>query len=131
MIIGNAANRPLNTNSGTLPDVSGAMLDYFQPMTFELLVKTVQGYQLAEDPTIFQFQGVWQPFSEQQLSVKPEGQRKWKWFWLHAQPSLDLAPDDVVLYQGVQYRVMARKDYNLYGYIEYHLVDDYTGSGPT
>jgi hypothetical protein len=38
--------------------------------------------------------------------------------------------DEVVTYDGVQTRVMSRKNYGLYGYVEYHLVQDWTGSGP-
>lgn len=131
MIFSNGKDLPLNANSGTLPDVSGAMLDYFQPMVFGVVVKTVQNFQAVETKTSVNFQGVWQPLSERQLMMKPEGQRQWKWFWLHAEPSLVLEPDSIITYLGIQYRVMTQKDYRLYGYLEYHLVDDYTGSGPT
>lgn len=130
MIIGNGASRPLNVNSGTLPDVSGAMLDWFQPMVFELVSKIVSGFQVSETPTPINFQGTWQPLTERQLMLKPEGQRAWSWYWMHAQPSLVLQVDDVVIWLGKQTRVMSRKDYALYGYIEYHLVQDWEGSGP-
>lgn len=128
--IANAANLPLFFKAGTIPDVSGAMQDYFQKMTFELLTKTVVGFQSMEVPTIYDFQGNMQPFTERQLFLKPEGQRSWTWFWLFADPVLTLKTDDVVLYKGIQTRVMARKDYILYGYVEYHLVQDWVGSGP-
>lgn len=131
MIISNGANRPLNANSGTLPDVSGAMLDYFQPMTFGVVSKSIVNFQVVEEMVEVTFQGVWQPFTERQLQMKPEGQRDLSWYWLHAEPGLILVPDQVVIYLGKQYRVMTSKDYRLYGYVEYHLVDDYTGSGPT
>jgi hypothetical protein len=49
---------------------------------------------------------------------------------LHAQPVLALQVDDVVLYLGVQTRVMARQDYSIYNYVYYELVQDWTGSGP-
>jgi hypothetical protein len=129
-IIPNAANLPLFNKSGTVPDLSGAMQDYFQAMTFTPLVKTVSGFQVVEAATPTQFQGVIQPFTERQLMLKPEGQRAWTWLWLHADPVLMLQVDDVVLYNNVQTRVMARKDFSLYGYIEYHLVQDWQGAGP-
>ncbi len=126
-----AGSMSLDTNTGGLPNMEDAMYSYFQPMTFETVVKTVQrGGDVLEAPTPVTFQGVWQPLSAQALAMKPEGQRQWKWFRLHAQVFLNLKPDDVVIYLGTQYRVMARFDYVLYGYNEYHLVDDYTGSGP-
>lgn len=130
MIFTNAKNIPLNAQAGSVPDVSGAMLDWFQPMTFGVVVKTVEGFQSYETMTNVNFQGVWQPLTERQLLLKPEGQRAWSWFWLHAEPSLVLDTDQVVTYLGKQYRVMSNKDYRLYGYIEYHLVEDWTGSGP-
>lgn len=129
--ITNAADSRLFQNPGTLPDMSTTMLEYFQPMIFKQLVKSVVDFQNVEVPTDINFQGVMQPLTEQALRMKPEGQRSWKWYWLHAEPGLSLKPDDVVTYQGQQYRVMTKKDYSQYGYAEYHLVQDYTGSGPS
>lgn len=130
MPILNAKDIPLNQNAGTMPDVSGALFDWFQPMTFGVVVKTTQNFQVIETKTDVSFMGVWQPLTDRQLALKPEGQRSWKWFMLHAQPTLVLDTDSVVTYLGVQYRVMSQKDYKLDGYIEYHLVNDYTGAGP-
>lgn len=126
----NANTIPLNQNSGTVPDVSDAMLDWFQPLTFTSIVKTVVNFQVVETPTNVSFLGVWQPFTARQLLLKPEGQRAWSWFTCHAQPELVLKADEVVTYLGVQYRVKEQTDYRLYGYVEYHLIQDYTGAGP-
>lgn len=129
--IGNAANRPLNVQTGTVPNVGGAMLDWFQPMVFTRVVKTVVGFQVVETAVPTNFQGVIQPLSGKLLQLKPEGQRGWNWQWLHADPVLSLEIDEVVTYLGVQTRIMSRKDYTIYGYVEYELVQDWTGSGPT
>ena len=126
----NAASKPLFDKSGTVPDVSGALQDYYQPMQFTTVSKAVQGFQVAETPTPINFQGTIQPFTDRQLFFKPEGQRAWSWYWLHADSSLSLNVDDIVLWKGKQTRVMSRKEYELYGYVEYHLVQDWTGSGP-
>lgn len=128
--IGNAANRPLNVVNGTVPDVSGAMTDWFQPMTFTYVGKVTTAFQLVEHPQSIIFQGVIQPFTKRQLVLKPEGQRAWSWLTLHAEPQLTLQVDDVVVYLGKQTRVMARTDYGLYGYVEYELIQDWLGSGP-
>lgn len=129
--IANGANRPLNTQAGTVPDVSGAMKDWFQPMVFTQVVKTNVGFQAVETSIDTNFMGVIQPLSERKLALKPEGERSWTWLWLHADPVLSLNTDEVVTYLGVQTRVMARKDYELYGYVEYELVQDWVGAGPT
>lgn len=128
--IANGADTPLNALAGSVPDVSGAMQDYFQPMTFTPVSKAVEGFQVVETPTPIVFRGVIQPFTERQLMLKPEGERSWTWLMVHADPSLTLNTDDVMLYLGKQTRVMARKNYRIYGYVEYHVIQDYTGSGP-
>ena len=128
--IANAANKPLFAKSGTVPDVSGALQDYYQQMTFSPVGKIVSGFMVQETGAPVVFQGTIQPFTERQLLLKPEGQRSWTWFLVHADPVLTLDNDDVLIWNGKQSRVMARKDYALYGYIEYHLVQDWTGVGP-
>ncbi len=128
--IQNGANTPLNEKTGTVPDVSGAMTDWFQPMVFETVSKTVDAFQVIEDGTEISFRGVIQPFSNRDLLLKPIGQRAWTWLWLHAEPQLTLEVDEVVKYLGVQTRIMARRDYTIYGYVEYHMVQDWTGAGP-
>lgn len=128
--INNAANQPLFDKAGTTPDVSGALQDYYQAMQFTKLVKNVVGFQVEEIPDPINFRGTIQPFTERQIFLKPEGQRAWTWFLLHSDPVLTLNVDDVVLWKGKQTRVMARRDYKLYGYVEYHLVQDWTGAGP-
>lgn len=131
-MINNACDRPLFANSGTMPDVSGAIYDYFQKMLFEKITKSVVNSQNVEVTTPLYTLGLWQPMKVQMIAMKPEGQRKWKWFILHAAPALAnaLFPDDVINYLGVQYRVAEKFDWSLNGYVEYHIVDDYEGSGP-
>jgi hypothetical protein len=126
-MIANGKDRKLTENTGTPPDVSGAMQNWFQPITFSRITKTTQNYIVIETKEDVSFQGVWQPFSPKQLTIKPEGQRSWSWFTCHAEPGLVLLPDEIISYLGVQYRVMAQNDYRLYGYVEYHLIQDYTG----
>lgn len=128
--INNACNQPLFTKSGTVPDVSGALQDYYQPMTFQALNKMVNGFQVVESGAAINFQGMIQPLTDRQLIMKPEGQRAWTWFLLFADPVLKLKVDDVVIWNGVQTRVMALKDNSLFGFMEYHLCQDWQGSGP-
>lgn len=126
----NGRNTALNQNTGTLPNVSGAMLQWFQPMIFEPVLKSVEGFLLDELGDPIAFRGVIQPLQNRDLMIKPEGERAWTWQMLHSDVSLQLNVDAVVRYLGIQYRVMARKDYSAYGYMTYDLIQDYTGSGP-
>ena len=70
--------------------------------------------------------GVWQPLRDEQLQFKPEGQRSWSWYWIHAKAgTLNLQTQDKIIFQGKRYKVMSVKDYSLNGYIEYQVVLDY------
>jgi len=129
-MIQNGANTPLNQNPGTLPNVNGALLNWKQITIFTVVVKEVIGYQVQETLTPVTFNGVVQPFTDRQLMLKPEGQRSWTWNWIHADPSLILNTDEIVVYLDVRYRVMSRKDYTPYGYVEYSIIEDYTGESP-
>ncbi len=128
--IANGKNTPLNAKAGTVPDVGGAMRDWFQPMTFSRVSKATVAFQVVETAYDTNFRGVLQPLSGRNLQLKPEGQRAWTWLQLHADPSLTLDVDEVVTYLGVQTRIMSQKDYRLYGFVVYELVQDWTGSGP-
>jgi hypothetical protein len=68
----NAASVPLNMQTqGTVPDVSGAMLDWMQPITFILISTRVEGFQALRIGTAINFQGNLQPFSVKQLMLRP------------------------------------------------------------
>lgn len=128
--IQSACNIPLNHHCGTVPDVSGTLQDYYQPMTFTQVLKTNVGGEVVEQPNPIHFRGVVQPLSNRQLQLKPEGERAWTYFMLHAEPVLTLQVDDVVIWNNKPTRVSARKDFAMYGYVYYELVQDWTGSGP-
>lgn len=128
--IANGCNKPLFDKSGDVPDVSGALQSYYQSITFEPVTKTVTGFQVVEQGAPINFRGTIQPLSERALQLKPEGQRAWTWFLMHSDPVLTLQVDDVVMWRGTPTRVMSRKDYGLYGFVEYSLVQDWTGAGP-
>lgn len=133
--IANAANVPLNVQSGSIPNVGGAILDWLQQMVFTIVSKHTVGYQLIETSIDVSFWGVVQPLSGRQLQMKPEGQRSWKWISIFAQCDpegalLTLKPDEVIRFLNKNYRIINAKNYSIYGYIEYDLVEDYIGSGP-
>ncbi len=121
----NAKDLPLFSGAGSVPNVSDALLDWFQTMTFTTIVKSVVNFQLVEVQTAVTAQAVRQPMKPQLVAMKPEGQRSWRWETLHALPGLVLAPDDIVVFNSVSYRVMEKLDWKEYGYVEYHLVQDY------
>lgn len=129
-IIQNGKNININERTGTVPDVSGSLMDWWQPMIFSVVTKDVESFQASETKVDVKFRGVIQPLKNRDLLIKKEGERAWTWYNLHSDISLQLDVDDVVTYLGKQTRIMARKDYKIYGYMYYELVQDWTGAGP-
>lgn len=125
----NGSNIPLYNQDTSVPDCTGALQNYYQQLIYTTLIKTVVNFQLVETPTTVHFWGVVMPLSGRDLMIKPEGQRQWNWITIYSQTPINLKPDDVITFQSVQYRVMARKTFQLYSYLYFELVEDYTGSG--
>ena len=123
------ANKRCIENSNDLPDVSIAVMSFFQNIKIELIRKiNDRGYLKEKEETVLT-QGVRQTFTSRQLMMKPEGERTWKWSKLHllAEPCLKL--DDIVRIRGTKYRVMASVDQSEYGFMEYDLLEDYKDEG--
>lgn len=122
-MITNAKDKPL-IYSG-LPQVGEVLPSWFQTMTFDVVTKTIVNYEVKETLTTITTQGVRQPMSAQQLSIKPEGQRAWRWETLHCLPDVKLQVDDIVIFDSIKYRVMQRWNWAEYGYLEYHICQAY------
>ena len=125
MTIKNAKDINLSQSPGTLPDVSGAMRNWFQKMTFIVITQTMVNHRVVDSLVSTNFEGVIQPLSDQMLSIKSIGERKWKWHVVHADTSLALTPGDKLTYLGEKYRVMSKGDYSKYGYVKYDLVEGF------
>lgn len=123
--IKNGRDTPINQQTGTVPNMNDTLRNWYQPITFVHLQKRTVNFQLEEFSCAIHFRGVIQPLKPRELMQKPEGQRAWSWFQLHADPILILQVDDIVLYNGIKTRIMARTDYKLYGYVYYELVQDW------
>lgn len=126
MNIFNARDIPLGDLNTNLPNMSSALTGWFQNIIVGLITKTIVNNDAVETTVDYETRGVLQPFTPEQLEIKAEGERSWKWFMLHCQPSLQLKTDDVVTIRNVRYRVMGKLAFDAYGYLQYELVDDYT-----
>jgi len=129
-VIASASSIPLSQSWTGLPNVRTTLNGWFRPLTMTKIIKQQEDFQLKEYFYDVKTNGVLQPFSPQQLSIKPEGQRSWIWQMLHATPDLVLKTDDQVIITGTKYRVMEKLDYKEYGYVQYNLVQAYQGDMP-
>jgi len=100
----------------------------YQRLTFTKVTKTVVDFEVVETEDPRFAMGVRQPLSAQKLMMKPEGQRSWKWEMIHSTPELVLSVDEVIVFGRTRYRVMEKFDWKEYGYVEYHIVQDFTST---
>lgn len=109
-----------------MPQMDSTLQGWQVPLTLIKITQNIVEGDLQTTETQIKFQGVWQPFSMQQLALLPEGQRSWSHYWLHLKSGiLDLKTADKFIFEGHRYKVIELKDYHLNGFIEYHVVLDY------
>lgn len=106
-------------------NMASALLGLFRPIKYFLVTQTVENFLAVETLTPFIYQGVLQPMKPRIVMMKPEGQRSWRWFTIHAEIGMLLKRDSIVWIKDVQYRVREEWLWEDYGYREYHLTQDF------
>jgi len=109
-----------------MPQMSDTLTGWEIPLSLVKIIQNVVEGELSYTEQKIDFKGVWQPLKDEQLELKPEGQRSWQWIWIHAKAgTLNLTTADKVVFNYIRYKVMSVKNYSLNGYIEYQLIEDY------
>ena len=115
-----------NTLKSGMPQMSETLNGWEVPLTLVKVTQSIVDGDLITDEKTYNFQGVWQPLSAEQLSLLPEGQRSWENVWIHCKSSqLNLETADKVIFNNRRYKITQKKDYGLNGYVEYMLIRDY------
>lgn len=108
-----------------MPSMASAIMGFEETMQFTIVNKQVVDHEISESsktPVILWFEGNIQPLHSKELLVKPEGERKWKWWSLFTE--MDLEVDTIIADRnGVQFRVMASNDWSQAGYQQYQLTE--------
>jgi len=71
------------------------------------------------------FQGSLQPLHPRRLLIKPEGERRWKWWQLWTRQEIPVG-NYVRDVQGKQYKVMSKADWSQADYQEYEIIQSPT-----
>ena len=109
-----------------MPQMNTTLNGWEVPLTLVKVSQRIVDGDLTTTEQAINFKGVWQPLRDEQLELKPEGQRSWEWIWIHTQASeLNLNTADKVIFNNKRYKVMEKKDYSLNSYVEYQLCRDY------
>lgn len=109
-----------------MPQMRDTLTGWEVPLT---LVKVIQ--DIVDGDAVFteqeiNFLGCFQPLKDEELQFKPEGQRSWSWYWIHAKAgTLNLQTADKIIFNNKRYKVMSVKDYSLNGFIEYQIIRDF------
>jgi len=106
-----------------MPDMSDAISGFAEDIQFAVNSKTVVDYEVVESRSSVEWtDGSLQPLPPQELRIKPEGQRTWKWWLMYTTKSLKL---DDILQDNCrrQYRVMEKTDWNAAGFYVYQLTE--------
>ena len=109
-----------------MPQMRNTLNGWEVPLVLIKIIQNVVEGELVTSQQTFNFMGVWQPLSAEQLQLLPEGQRSWENVWIHAKESqLNLETADKVLFNNRRYKITQKKDYGLNGFVEYMLIRDY------
>lgn len=115
----------LNNISG-MPQMSTVLSGWENTISLKRVVQTISAGLPVLTTTTISFVGVIQPLNPESISLKAEGQRAWEWLQIHMTAGEPLNVNDIIVYNDKEFKVMAKRDYTLNGYIEYHVAKDFT-----
>lgn len=122
--IRNANTRPISRSFGPFV-MRGAISGLSRSLSLAKVTQKIVDGRVEEVETPLVTQGVIQPLGLRELELKPEGERSWQWYTIHATTDLVLQTEDVVGYNGERYRVMNTGGYSDYGFVKYEVVKSY------
>jgi hypothetical protein len=125
MKLTNAKDMKVSDLNHGLPEVGAGVQMLLQNVTVFYSQKTQVDGMTQEVPRPIRTRAAVEPFTPQQLNIRPEGQRGWKWFTLFTLSNLDMKLDDVVRLFGKKYRVMEKYDWHQYDLFRYAVIEDY------
>ena len=126
MKITGAGKRKLSQSN--LPNMSQTIIGWFQPITFVKLSRSVVDYEQVLTETRINTRGVVQPYKPEPLEIQQYGTQSWIWQDMHCLPDVTLKTDEIIVYQNIRYKVLYKKDYTEYGYVEYMLCETFEGA---
>lgn len=108
-----------------LPKIKIALNGWESNITLNKITSSIVDYQKVDVIEQISFKGVIQPLTSEDLKLKPLESRSWEWLMIHTRIFSELETNDLIEYDGKKFKVMMKKDYDLNGYYEYHLVKNY------
>lgn len=112
--------------SAGLPSLAEGVISLFQPVRVGI-IKTLQvkGYTQTIVESYIDTKGV-RVQNSNTLKMTKTGERIWDSVDIYFLSEIELAADDLFLFNDVQYRVLLTEEWTEYGYNKYSVVQDYT-----
>jgi hypothetical protein len=122
-----ASAKTISQIAGSQPSMRDTITGWSEQLTMVRLLKKIVDRENVNEEREFTCMGMLQPFSAREVAIKPEGQRRWRWYRLHVSAAVDLEPGEEFIMQGFKYKIMSDLPYHRNGYYEYELVQTFTG----
>ncbi len=118
------SNKITGAGTSNLINVADIVESWSSPYTVILIKKELIDFKLVETRTPINIRGMVQNLSTQELELRPEGERNWKWYKLIT--TYHFNNDDVVIVGEKQFRIMGTQNEDTYyGYYRYNMIEDY------
>lgn len=110
------------------PQMTDTIRGWFTPLSVSTITKSIVNFVLTESSVTKTIGGCLMPYKPEaeDLRITAEGERSWKWYRLFTDTSLTVATDDVVVIDGIRYRVKEKGHWNLNGFYSFKLIEDFT-----
>jgi hypothetical protein len=108
-----------------IPKIQVAFNGWESPIKLIKITSSIVEYEKVFTRAEVNFKGVVQPLTAEALKIKPLESRSWEWLMIHTRTSAEIFTNDLIEYNGKEYKVMFENNYNLNNYYEYHLVKNY------
>lgn len=114
-----------------MPQMKAAFAGWTYAISLQVVTQEVRDNGFVDNTeSSINFKGVIQPLQPNKIMLKPEGQRSFEWLQIHClDRNVDLSTNDRIIYNDRKFKVMAKNDYGLNNYIEYHAIEDYENGG--
>ena len=110
----------------TMPRISSAMRGWGGTITLIRITQEIIAGFPKDMEYPYSFKGIVQPLKPEQIALKPEGMRSWKWYMVHWYSNqCHLKTGDKIIYNNDKYKVMGIFDYSANGYVQYDIVEDF------
>lgn len=108
-----------------MPNMQTTIHGFEDTFQFQIVQKATVDHDTVESSKVkpvLWFEGAIQPMPSRDLLIKPEGERKFKWWILYTDMELEL---DAIIKDpaGSVFRVMSTSNWNQSGYQQYQLTE--------